>query len=150
MKHYIGVKLIKAEPKLKGNIEGYQVIYTQPDGSEYTSWSPKDVFEEAYRLVNGMSFGLAIEALKLGHKVARTGWNGKDMFIVLIPAGYLPPSNSKKPRANVNDRTAKYVRTDTSLDSQPYLAMKTATEQWQPGWLASQADVLSDDWQIIN
>ena len=149
MKQFIGTKLIKAEPEERLGAQGYEVVYSQPDGSKYTSWSPKDVFEESYREVNGMSFGLAIEALKKGYKVARSGWNGKGMFIVLMPALYLPPFNSQEPGAKVNDRTAKHIGKDTPLDSQPYIAMKTATGQWQPGWLASQADILSDDWQII-
>ena len=45
MKNYIGVKIVKAEPEKKKGIAGYKVVY--PDG--YTSWSPKDVFEKAYR-----------------------------------------------------------------------------------------------------
>ena len=95
-----------------------------------------------------MNFGLAIEALRAGKKVAREGWNGKGMFIVLMPSLYLPPFNSQEPGAKVNDRTAKHIGVDVPLDSQPYIAMKTASNQWQPGWLASQADILSDDWSI--
>ncbi len=45
MKNYIGVKIVKAEPQEKKGKPGYKVVY--PDG--YVSWSPKDVFEEAYR-----------------------------------------------------------------------------------------------------
>ena len=45
MKNYIGVKIVKAEPQVKNGKPGYKVVY--PDG--YVSWSPKDVFEEAYR-----------------------------------------------------------------------------------------------------
>ena len=52
MKKYIGTKLIKAEPLDKDGSQGYKVVYSQPDGSEYTSWSPKDVFEEAYTEVS--------------------------------------------------------------------------------------------------
>ena len=86
MQKYIGTKIIQAEPAFRvsgGNFtnvihpktyaipedrtgqtweDGYKVEY--PDG--YVSWSPKDVFEEAYRLVDGMNFGLAIEAMKNG------------------------------------------------------------------------------------
>lgn len=66
MKAYIGAKIIKAEPmslgeynKFRGwdipknedpNRQGYHVVYPNPDG-EYHSWSPKEVFEEAYRPV---------------------------------------------------------------------------------------------------
>lgn len=45
MKNYIGVKIVKAEPQENNGAPGYRVKY--PDG--YVSWSPKDVFEEAYR-----------------------------------------------------------------------------------------------------
>jgi len=96
-----------------------------------------------------MDFGDAIRCLKQGEKLAREGWNGKSMFIVLMPALYLPPYNTQEPGAKVNDRTAKHIGYDTPLDSQPYFAMKTATGQWQPGWLASQADMLADDWRIV-
>ena len=44
MKHYIGVKQVKAEPQERDGVEGYRVVY--PD--DYESWSPKDVFEAAY------------------------------------------------------------------------------------------------------
>lgn len=48
MKSYIGAKLVKAEPQEKDGKEGYKVVY--PDG--YVSWSPKDVFEDAYREIS--------------------------------------------------------------------------------------------------
>ena len=69
--------------------EGYLVEYVDggepnhPDFSGYISWSPKDVFERAYRPAIGMGFGLAVEAMKRGAKVARTGWNGKGMWLCL-------------------------------------------------------------------
>ena len=97
-----------------------------------------------------LDFGECIELLKQGRKLARQGWNGKDMFIVLMPALYLPSFNTQAPGAKVNDRTAKHIGRDTPLDSQPYIAMKTATGQWQPGWLASQADMLAEDWVVLD
>ena len=97
-----------------------------------------------------MKFGEALEALKEGKKVAREGWNGKGMWLVLMPALQLPPFSSQAPGAKVNDRTAKHIGVNTPLDSQPYIAMWTAAKQWQPGWLASQADMLSEDWLIIS
>ena len=93
MKQYIGTKIVQAEPayRVDGNVfvkanivpcgvhieDGYKVVY--PD--RYESWSPKDVFEAAYRETSGMSFGLAIEAAKMGKKIARAGWNGKVMLV---------------------------------------------------------------------
>ena len=96
-----------------------------------------------------MNFGQALEALKAGKKVAREGWNGRGMWIVLMPALYLPSYNTGETYRKVNDRTAKHIGEDTPLDSQPYISMFTATKQWQPGWLASQSDVLSEDWTIV-
>jgi len=154
LKTYIGTKIIKAAPMpcpedLYGHKEGdpgYLVKY--PDG--YQSWSPKDVFEEAYRPTSGMPFGLAIEAMKKGKKVARKGWNGKDMWIVYMSGMTLPPYNSQDTQRKVNDRTAKLIGEDTPLETLPYIAMWTADKKWLPGWLASQTDMLSDDWFIVD
>ena len=138
MKTYIGTKIIQAEPafRIDGNIyspddilpketdveEGYRVRY--PDG--YESWSPKDVFEEAYREINGMNFGLAIEAAKKGAKITRRGWNGKGMWVVY--------------RTGYPDGSLFKVR--------PYLQMKCVDGSFQM-WLASQSDILADDWEIV-
>lgn len=96
-----------------------------------------------------MNFGQALEKLKGGDAVARAGWNGKGMFIVLMPALNLPPFNTQGTDRKVNDRTAKWIGKDAPLDCQPYISMYNAQKQWQPGWLASQADMLADDWEIV-
>lgn len=96
-----------------------------------------------------MNFGQAIEHMKIGLKLTREGWNGKNMFVVLMPALKLPAHSSQEPGAKVNDRTAKHIGIDTPLDSQPYFAMFTAQGKWQPGWLASQSDMLAEDWLIV-
>ncbi len=93
-----------------------------------------------------MNFGQALEALKDGKKVCRAGWNGKNMWIVLMPELKLPAFSSQEQGAKVNDRTAKHIGVDTPLNSGPYIAMWTAQQTWQPGWLASQPDMLADDW----
>ena len=143
MEKYLGVKLIQATPKsrykdvdyenclLKNKQEGYKVVY--PDG--YESWSPKEIFEEAYRRIDNLTFGLAIEALKKGYKVARKGWNGKNMWL-----RYIEPYN------NNQYHVAELVDLDGTL--LPYIAMKTADNGLVP-WLASQTDVLAEDWIII-
>ncbi len=96
-----------------------------------------------------LNFGQALELLKAGRKVARKGWNGKGMWIALMGPLFLPPNNTQAPGPKVNDRTAKYIGVDLPLDSQPYIAMFTANQQWQPGWTASQADMLSEDWMEV-
>lgn len=89
-----------------------------------------------------MNFGKAIESLKEGKKVARKGWNGKGMWVALMPALYLD-------KDIINGRTKKHIGEGKDLDSQPYLVMWTAAQQWQPGWLASQADILAEDWEVV-
>lgn len=89
-----------------------------------------------------MNFGQAIEQLKQGYKVARAGWNGKEMWVVLMPSLYLKAGK-------VNERTVKHIGKDTPLDCQPYFVMWTAEQKWQPGWLASQTDMLAEDWQVV-
>ena len=99
--------------------------------------------------MSNLNFSEALQELKAGKKVCRAGWNGKGMFIVLMPALYLPPYNTQGTERKVNDRTAKHIGVDKPLDSQPYIAMFTAQEKWQPGWMASQSDIFGDDWQVV-
>lgn len=95
-------------------------------------------------------FGQALKHLKAGKKVARLGWNGKNMWICLMPGLMLPARNAQDAITKVNDRTAKFIGNDTPLDSQPYISMWTASQQWQPGWLASQNDMLAEDWVLVD
>ena len=88
-----------------------------------------------------MSFGMAIEALKRGYKVARSGWNGKGMFVLLVPS-----SPNIKPVAGTPYSNAG-ITSEVTIDS--HIDMFTAGGSMQPGWLASQADILSNDWCIV-
>lgn len=163
MRQYIGTKRIEAKPmtRLEYNEfrgwkvpsdenpddEGYLVVYQ--DGGKpntlvfdgYVSWSPKEQFEKAYREVTGLNFGLAVEAIKQGLKVARAGWNGKGMFLYYVPANVYPASGNKL-------NTMAGVFPDDMVPYGAYIAMKTAQNNVVP-WLASQTDVLADDWQIV-
>ena len=97
-----------------------------------------------------MDFGEAIRELKSGKKLAREKWNGKNMFIVYMSGMKLPPYNTQGTNRKVNDRTAKIIGEDTPLNSQPYLAMYNAQKEWIPGWLASQSDMLDNDWFVVD
>ena len=143
MKQYIGTKIIQAEPEQRGGEPGYKVVYA--DG--YTSWSPRQAFDEAYRPCEAMTFGLAIEALKRGCKVARSGWNGKGMWLSLSGPlhgreiafeNFWSGNNSEYARENGGSATVL-----------PCITMKTATGEILMGWLASQTDMLAEDWQIV-
>lgn len=96
-----------------------------------------------------MDFGDAIKAMKTGARVARSGWNGKNMWIVLMEGMSLPAFSSQTDGKKVNDRTARFIGENTPLESLPYIAMWTADKKWLPGWLASQTDILADDWLIV-
>lgn len=90
-----------------------------------------------------MNFGEALEVLKEGGTVARTGWNGKGMFLLLVPGMVARLPLEDAPYADSAAPPSGVVRTNA------HIAMKTATGEIQPGWLASQSDMLSDDWCII-
>lgn len=160
MKSYIGTKLVKAEPFNRSDSEpGYRVVY--PDG--YTSWSPKDVFEDAYRPCDAMSFGLAIEALKKGLKVARSGWNGKvlkrglriprsewntrGMWLIMVPGRKDVTLSAGTPYANV-------LGVGTAIEILPRIDIWTVNAEGDramlPGWLAGQSDMLAEDWFIVD
>ncbi len=87
-----------------------------------------------------MNFGEAIEAAKADQKVRRAGWNGKGMWIGFMPSVTIP-------EGVVNGRTKRLVPTG-ELRVGAYFVMWTADGTWQPGWLASQADMLATDWEI--
>lgn len=94
-----------------------------------------------------MSFGNAIECLKLGEKVARKGWNGKGMFLVCVPATIDCVLREGSPyHSALNSETAG----QSTVTINPHIDMYTATGEMQPGWLASQTDMLAEDWCVVN
>ena len=159
LQQYIGVKRINAVPmtreeynELRGwtvpadenpDDKGYLVEYVDggkpnhPDYAGYISWSPKDVFERAYRPVTCMTFGLAIEAMKQGATVSREGWNGKGMWLFIIQG-----SNDIAKLHGYG--FGEMLNEPTFRDA---IFMKTADNQLVP-WTASQSDVLAEDWCI--
>ena len=148
MKKYIGTKLIKAKPMNRGDYneyrgwtipenenptdEGYLVAH--PDWHE--SWSPKEDFENAYHEYNNLTFGLAIEAIKKGKKVARKGWNGKNQYIQLATG------------ISYKSATGEIVNCEHEAIGNKAIAF-VGTSGVQMGWLASQADMLAEDWCIV-
>ena len=85
-----------------------------------------------------MNFGEAIEALKKGEAVGRSGWNGKGMFLL-----YVQYSNSVEAESNPH---CHYH--NVRFDGLPWIGMKTADNKFVP-WLASQTDMLAEDWGIV-
>ena len=156
---YIRMHQVEAEPMTRGDYnkfrgweipsnenpadEGYKVTY--PDG--YVSWCPKTQFDEAGRPCDGMTFGMAIEAMKRGKKVARKGWNGKGMWLCVPlcdgPKEILATGVWGKPNAEYAEQNGGTVKV------MPYVTMKTADGSIVMGWLASQTDMLSEDWTVV-
>lgn len=139
---YYGTKRILAWSSEKDGQPGYAVKYA--DG--YTSWSPKEVFEAAYQPIDAMSFGHAIAAMKSGAKVARAGWNGKGMWLALSCG------ETRKVSADAfwSPHNAGHAREQGGFATVlPSITMKTADGSILMGWLASQTDMLADDWQVV-
>lgn len=149
MKKYIGTKVIMAKPMTRGEYnlyrgwkipadenpadDGYLVKYSD----DYVSWSPMEQFEKAYRCFDGgMDFEHAIELMKMGFKVARKGWNGKKQYIEL--ATNISYVNAEKEVVNceheaIGNKAIAFV----------------GTSGVQMGWLASQSDMLAEDWIVV-
>ena len=89
-----------------------------------------------------MNFSEALEAVKKGLKIQRSGWNGKGMYVVL-QKGY--PNGIP---INKNTSEATGIAQGTTCRFLPYLMMYTADGAFVP-WLISQTDALADDWAII-
>jgi hypothetical protein len=86
-----------------------------------------------------MNFGQALESLKSGDRVARMGWNGKGMFLFLVPGSVFtvnrPPLLGIYPEG-------------TEITYCPHVDMRTADGSIVP-WLASQTDILANDWEVV-
>lgn len=119
----------------------YMVQYD--DG--YISFSPAQQFENGYTRYSDSqefgdfrSFGWAIKQLQNGSRVCRGGWNGKGMFVFLVPGSCFTVN-----RAPLNTIYPE----GTLIDYRSHIDMKTADGSIVP-WVASQTDMLATDWQI--
>lgn len=160
MQTFIGTKIINARAMTRGEYNafrgwtvpadedpsdaGYLVEYTdggKPNTAEfagYVSWSPKDVFEKAYHAVSGMTFGLALEAVKNGAKVTRAGWH-PGSFVYYVPAASYPAQTGAA-KSHFGD--------GAKVPYKAYLAVKQADETvcvFVPG----MDSILADDWQPV-
>lgn len=162
MDRFIGTKVINAKPMTRqeyndfrgwelpadenGDDQGYLVEYV--DGGKanttayagYVSWSPADVFNRAYHKAINMTFGQALEALKARQKVARAGWNGKGMWLSYVSKGSYD--------VGIGAIGADPYDLTTAPKRLPWIGMKTADNKFVP-WLASQTDMLAEDWAIV-
>ena len=155
---YIGTVAVLATPLTRGeynkhrnwdtpvdenpNDEGYLLenkllASNHAEHGGYISWLPKDAFEKLYKLSGTVTFGDALALLKAGHRVQRAGWNGKGMYLLLIKGQAIT--------ASINDCYGNPAEALPVLDA---IYMKTADNKLVP-WLASQTDMLSEDWSTF-
>lgn len=96
-----------------------------------------------------MNFGNAIAAMNNGHMVRRFGWNGKGMFVYKTVGNTVSkdfiPKFASLPQTVKNFLAAK----GGDVVFHASITMYTAQGEMQPGWLASQTDVLAEDWEIV-
>jgi hypothetical protein len=106
-----------------------------------------DIFDATYDVLQAepidcqktsLTFGVALEALKKGLRVAREGWNGKGMWLYLISGSEL--------QSALKYGFGEYLMEPTIVAS---IAMKTADNKIVIGWLASQTDMLAEDWTVV-
>lgn len=170
MKQYLGTKILFAKPMKRGDYvgyrgwvmptdedpeeDGYLVEYTDggkanhPAHAGYISWSPKPVFEQAYRLTNAMTFGHALEALKMGMKVTRQGWNGRGMYLWLMPEATVKAEWCREPHLkHIAEANGGEVQCLGSI--RMFTVNRDGRRAVLTGWLASQSDMLAEDWMIV-
>ena len=160
MKKFIGTKVIMAEPMTiveaqkvlnreikpatKEN-DGYLVEYT--DG--YKSWSPKSVFETAYHEVGVMNFGEAIEALKSGQAIRRSGWNNIGLFVVKqIPAHITSDIIPKMQSLPQSAKDILMKRDNPHIDYTNQMLIVNPNGR-ADSWIPSVSDVFAEDWEVV-
>lgn len=160
MQRFIGTKAVLASPMTRAEYNAYRgwALPADEDGTDagylveyldggkpnmaghagYVSWSPKEQFDNAYRATEGLPFGAAVEAIKLGKSVARAGWNGKGQFVLLI-------QGSNKLAGIHGFGFGECMGEPTFGDTMFLRTVDNRLIAWAP----SQSDALADDWMII-
>jgi len=93
---------------------------------------------------SNLTFGDAIQALRTGEFISRQGWSSKGMYLWLLPAANVPAEWCKEPHLrHIADRNGGSVECLASI------RMFTADKKVLTGWLASEADILATDWQVV-
>lgn len=175
MQDFYGTKRISARPMTRAEYNAYRnwTLPADEDGSDtgylveyhdggqknhanhegYISWSPSAVFENAYQPVTALSFGHALQAMKDGHRVARSGWNGKGMFICILEGSVdsdVFADGVPHPTTIDGIKPEFFARGDSGTVTRlPMIGMRTATGSVLHGWLASQTDMLAEDWMVL-
>ena len=103
---------------------------------------------KTYQVVD---FGDAIRAMKKGKKVARLGWNGKSMWVALTPGSKIPLHLARAGAAEhlKNEKVSGPLDEVNAIEISGHFDMRAADGTLVIGWLASQTDMLAEDWVIL-
>lgn len=165
MKKYIGTKQIEAEPMTRGDAwgkhllrekpstenfddEGYHVRYE--DG--YESWSPKELFEESYREVKKetpLCFGDAIEVLKQGGVIRRSGWNGKGLMVFKQVPAHIESGTIPKMQSLPQSAKDLILKGKAFIDYTSQCLIYNENTGRADSWVPSISDVFAEDWEIV-
>lgn len=97
-----------------------------------------------------LSFSTALEACKKGKRIAREGWNGKGMFICNYNGlTALGDNEMYEPLCSWVRKNQPHKKYTNCIEVLPCLILKTADNKALFGWLASQTDLLANDWEIL-
>lgn len=166
--------LMKAYEEVKGKIELVILPIRMPDGKTQTLESSdveeiinyvdkaydedlvnvncsKIYIENYIFMLKGAigNFGEAIAWLKAGRKVARKGWNGKGMYLYLVHGTTVDKENLRNEASQHLPNDEMAMHGTGVAEFLPHIDMRTANGDVCIGWLASQADMLADDWVLI-
>ena len=161
MKKYIGTKQVSATPawRIDGKVypkdgavprvmnreDGYKVVYE--DG--YESWSPKDVFEKAYRESGTMTFGTAIELLRQGKSIRRKGWNGKGLFVIKQIPAHIESNIIPKMQSLPQSAKDLILAGKGFIDYTNQCLIYNENTGRADSWVPSISDVFAEDWEIV-
>ena len=119
--------------------------YSNCSGDEKATRLVHAYYNEYVGRPNGfLTFGQAIALMKKGKKVARKGWNGKGMYVWIMPG-----STVKGCKNIVDPHLAEIDKAEGEIRFLGSIRMFTATKEVLTGWLASQTDMLAEDWLVV-
>ena len=96
------------------------------------------------KLLGNLGFERALESVKHGHKIAREGWNGKGMYLVYVRGS----GGDDGPNITWGDYQVNENLIDEQIECLPWIGLKTVDNKFVP-WLASQTDLLAEDWALV-
>ena len=168
MKKYIETKQVEAEPMTMGeaddigilrspdyydldvNRPGYHVKHK--DGREI--WLRAETFEEKYRQLydesKNMTFGDAIEVLKQGGAIRRTGWNGKGLFVIKQVPAHIESDVIPKMQSLPQSAKNLILNGKGFIDYTSQCLIYNEKTGRADSWVPSISDVFAEDWEIVN